>query len=126
VEAFIRTMLIKYRLRSLKVSASFKDWLPDYHCAVLSIQEELAEWIAFRRDEVHSRKQESDMKPISFTELRESYYKTQKDRPKFSSSQRSPFSTSQTAREMDQDENNEERNGDEDMGNNSGDDLDLN
>jgi hypothetical protein len=65
---------------------------------------------------VHSRKQESDMKPISFTELRESYYKTQKDRPKFSSSQRSPFSTSQTAREMDQDENNEERNGDEDYG----------
>jgi hypothetical protein len=79
-EAFIRTIMVKYRRKGLKVSSSFQDWLKDYHHTVIGIQHEIAEWICFRRQsEQVNRSRESDVLSISFTKLREKFERSQKD-----------------------------------------------
>jgi hypothetical protein len=79
-EAFIRTIMVKYRRKGLKVSSSFQDWLKDYHHTVIGIQQEIAEWICFRRQsEQVNRSRKSDLLSISFTKLREKFERSQDD-----------------------------------------------
>jgi hypothetical protein len=79
-EAFIRTIMVKYRRKGLKVSSSFQDWLKDYHHTVIGIQHEIAEWICFRRQsEQMNRSRKSDVLSISFTKLREKFERSQED-----------------------------------------------